>query len=371
MHFDLVIIGGGINGVAIAREAAQKGYRVVIVEKATLGSGTSSKTSKLAHGGLRYLEQFQFKVVYESLNERDRLLKDYPDLVKPMPFVVPLYKWSPWSRWKLSLGLHLYDWMGRAHRMPRHERLSREDMMRACPSLIPEGLLGGFRYYDAQMDDLGLLHRIAEECRALGVIIIENTSVKAILYQEGHAVGVACDSIRHSRIMGRQILQCAGPWSGALLNFDEAKNNVTLIPSKGVHIVLPDHGYKDALLLSAPQDGRVFFVIPWKGHCLVGTTETLYRGEPDDVSVSDEDRRYLLEAYNYYFKQRFCGLSDIVSEFVGLRPLVTHTDKSHNPGAISRDFFLYHSKTGFYTLLGGKYTTHHAVAARVCEALGL
>jgi glycerol-3-phosphate dehydrogenase len=369
MSKSLIVIGGGINGVAIALDAVQLGYAVTLIEKLTVGSGTSSKTSKLAHGGLRYLQQFQFKVVRESVQERNRLLETYPDFVHPLKFVVPVYNSSPWGMLTLSLGLTVYDlFSGLGSPLPWHRRLSAEEITADYPDLVSRDLKGGFSYYDAQLDDLGLVRHMADEARQRGVCVLENHQCIGLEYHHGHVCGVR---IRHDHmervLLADQVIQTAGPWSSMFLEQDDPDGEFSLTLSKGAHIVVPDIGYSDAFLLSAPQDQRVFFVMPFNGHTLIGTTETIYHGHPDSVVADDGDIDYLRTAFLSYFP-RFAD-SPILDSFAGLRPLITQRGASMSPGIMSRDFRLVRSSSGLYSVLGGKYTTHGAVARYVVRCL--
>ncbi len=369
MTKSLLVIGGGINGVAIALESARAGYRVTVVEKSTLGSGTSSKTSKLAHGGLRYLEHYQFKVVWESLHERNRLLRNYPDVVHPLKFVIPIYRNSPWNRLTLFVGLLVYDlFSGLLSPLPWHRRLSVAHIRHNFPTLASDGLVGGFSYFDAQMDDVELLKKLAGEARELGVTFLEHTCGSSLAYREGAVVGVRIsDGHTDTLLEATQVIQSTGPWSSAFLDADDPQGATAVTLSKGVHIVLPDIGYQEAFLLSAPQDKRVFFVMPYKGQTLVGTTETVYVGDPDKVSVDEADKSYLMTAFLTYFPQ--FSSYEILDSFVGLRPLLAHSGSALRPGVMSRDFKLVRSSTGLYSVMGGKYTTHGAVARYVVRCL--
>ena len=349
---DLLVVGGGINGVAIALDAAARGLRVWLVEQQTIGSGTSSKTSKLAHGGLRYLEQLQFKVVRESLRERDTLLDQYPQFVKPMPFVVPVYGRYPWPAWKLGLGLTVYDFLAKKHRLPGHERLTPMYVSHRFAGLNAKGLTAGFRYFDAQMDDLGLLKFLAKRAESLGVMISEYCYFEGPVFEQGRVVGGRLSTRDGSfDFKAKMVVQAMGPWSPGVK------------PSKGVHLVLPAMPFSEALLLAAPQDGRVFFVIPWEGKTLVGTTETAYSGLPELVRVEPEDVAYLMQAFHHYFPTYFPGESSIFASFAGVRPLVD--PGVGGLGSASRDFQLDRSVPGMLRVFGGKYTTHRVVAEQV------
>lgn len=366
LNYNLAVIGGGITGVAIAVDAALRGLSVLLLEKETLGHGTSSKTSKLAHGGLRYLENYEFRLVKEALRERNLLLKNAPHYVHPLRFIIPIYPHSPWSSLLLKAGLICYDFLAGKKDLPAHTSLHASDILSAIPGLNPEGLQKGFSYYDAQMDDWGLVQSLGTLAKSLGVTILEHTQAQ-LSYNEAHQV------IGVNEFKTERVIQATGPWTHELLIQDNPQAPLSVFPSKGVHIVLPSLEISDALLLSTPQDNRVFFVIPWKGHTLVGTTDTAYTGNPDTVCITQEDRHYLLKAYNHYFPAHTQQESSILDSFVGLRPLFNFNQHGSSPSEKSRDFRILESSSGLFTLVGGKFTTHRAMAEaavdRVCEKL--
>lgn len=371
--YNLAVIGGGVTGVAIAVDAVMRGLSVLLVEKNTLGHGTSSKTSKLAHGGLRYLEQLEFSLVHESLRERNLLLKNAPDFVHPLPFIVPIYKKGPWSPFKLSIGLSLYDFLAGKKEMPSHTNLTKDQILERIPGLKSESLQKGFQYYDAQMDDLGIVQSLGALAKSHGVTLLEHSEAE-LLYEKTKLVGITVRQNQTDTIYrADKVIQATGPWSNALLSTDNPQAQFTVTPSKGVHIVLPSIGIHEALLLSTPQDNRVFFVIPWKGQTLVGTTDTDYHGDPDTVSVTSEDSDYLLAAYNFYFPDKPQSQADILDSFVGLRPLFNFKQSAQSPSEKSRDFQVIESPSGLFTIIGGKFTTHRAMAEaavdKICKRL--
>ncbi|MBT5855407.1 glycerol-3-phosphate dehydrogenase/oxidase [bacterium] len=368
MGVDLIIIGGGINGVAIAREAALRGLSVTLFEKGRLGDGASSNTSKLAHGGLRYLEQFKFGLVRESLRERDLLLKNCPDLVKPMPFIFPVYKGGKRPMWQIAIGLFVYDFFSRKGSLPRHKHLTVSQVQSAVPGINSDLLLGGFCYYDAQMDDAEIVRRNAAHAKDSGAKIIERARVVGVNSNEGKAVGVLFESEgKVSELKSSCILNCSGAWSNGVMAWGNGRQKVSVYPTKGVHLICPSQGLETAMILSAPQDNRIFFVMPWKGKTLIGTTDTDFSGDPDSVKCTDDDQRYLLMAVSHYFPDWKLRDEDVLETFVGLRPLVKEAAKSASD--ISRDFHLSRSETGVVTLLGGKFTTHRYMAEQTVDYL--
>ena len=368
-HFDLIIIGGGINGVAIAEQASKLGKQVVLFEKTELGAGASSHTSKLAHGGLRYLESFEFGLVRESLEERDLLIKTYPDLVKPLPFIFPVYKASKRPLWQVKLGMTVYDFYSRKGPLPRHRSFTASQLASLAPDLKRTGLKGGVVYYDAQMDDLGLVLRLADIAKAHGATIIEHCPVSGFLYHNQRISGVKV--IQDGETVEYQapdIVNVSGPWSNDILHMDSATPTLAVGPTKGIHLIVPRFTADHAFILQAPQDHRIFFVMPYGQHTLIGTTDTVYQGDPDNVSVLPEDIDYLLDAASFYFPEFTLMSSQVISTYCGLRPLVAATKK--NASAISRDFVVSQSESGLWTMLGGKYTTHRLMAERLLTQIG-
>lgn len=369
--YDLAIIGGGINGAGIARDASARGLKVILLEKNNIASGASSKSSKLIHGGLRYLEQFDFRLVKEALSERSLLLKNAPDLVHKLPFVVPIYNDSPRPLWMIKLGLHLYDWMA-PDDFPKHKNLTSEEIEKLFPHLLNRGLRGGCLYYDAQMDDASLVEANVDTASSLGAEIHEHAQVIGFDVEDGKIQGVryrdTSTGQEHS-IKAKSIVNATGAWSNQVLALDPSPSRVKVYPTKGVHIVVPQINATHALLLTSPRDGRVFFVIPWKGQSLIGTTDTPFLGNPDDVSVNEEDIHYLLSSTAYYFAGERLERKDVIDSFAGLRPLVQENHQAASK--ISRDYVIHTSPAGLITLLGGKYTTYRLMAESVVDEVCL
>lgn len=385
---ELVIIGGGINGAAIARDATLRGIKVVLLEKNDFASGASSKTSKLAHGGLRYLENFQFSLVRESIIERSLLLKNAPHLVHPLPFILPVYKKDPHSRLMIHLGLYLYDHLGGDNPLPRHHQLSIEEMQSEFPFLNEDQLVGGCHYLDAQMQDNRLVIENILAAESAGAQVFNYVPVTKILTSNGKTSGVVyCDPVSKTlkEISCNIVVNATGAWSSETLHLDqecyqsenesgtginEKKQKKSVAPSKGVHIVIPEISSTTALLLHAPQDKRVFFVLPWEGYSLVGTTDTFYHGNPDEIKVEDCDRDYLLNALKSFFPALKLDHTAIISEFVGLRPLVSNdaNNSTHaSASELKRSHAIAVSKSGLITISGGKHTTHRKIAQDVVD----
>ena len=378
--FDLAIIGGGINGAAIARDAALRGMSVILLEKQDFGSGASSKTSKLAHGGLRYLEHFEFSLILESLKERALLLKQAPHLVRPIPFLLPCYSKDPRPSWQIALGLTLYDFLGKKALMPKHWTLKNEELLTILPGIKKEGLFKGFCFFDAQMNDTRLLIENVLAAGEAGAVVLNYAPVTELIFENGRLNGLYFSwgmGGQTQKIHAHQIVNATGAWCSQITRMDPSFPAQPLVsPTKGCHLVFrrwTDH----ALLLRAPQDGRVFFVLPWSEQgeeplCLVGTTDTHFEDDPEKVLVEDVDRQYILEAVNYYFPSLHLTSEDIVSSFAGLRPLVCPSAASSvrtSPSSISRLHQIYSSPAGLISVFGGKYTSFRNAAQQVVDLI--
>ncbi len=366
-EYDLIIIGGGINGVAIARDAALRGLTVLLLEKSDFGSGASSKTSKLAHGGLRYLEQFNFSLVYEALHERERLIQNAPHLVKPLPFIFPLYATDSRSALKIRLGIWMYNQLSGGKKYEKKSYLSKEEVLQFVPQIKAEGLKGAGYYYDAQMQDSRLVIENMLSAEKSGAILHNHMEVTGLIKESGKVRGIKFKDLEQGtegKIRAQVVVHTTGAWSNKILFEDDRRPRFTVQPSKGIHIVVSDIGLKHALILSDPQHSiRVFFVIPWFGKTLIGTTDTEYTGDPDTVHVDQADVDCLLKAFNTYFPGHPLSSGNIISTFAGLRPLYQHGRKQAS--AASREHEIYTSDSGLITLLGGKFTTYRKIAEEV------
>ena len=361
LHYDLVVVGGGITGAGVACDAIRRGLSVALFEQHDFGVGASTATSKLAHGGLRYLEQFQFKLVSESLNERNFLLSSAPHLVKPLQFYVPLYKHSKWKPWQLSIGLKVYDLLQNKSILPNHEMLQVKRLENDVPWLKTTGMIGCGSYFDAQMDDHRLIIENLIMAENEGAVIKNYSKVMNIDdVSKGIAFDVESRDSTRSFSASSMVL-ATGAWNNSL-------SNKTLVkPSKGIHIVLPDMDLSASLLLMTPQDHRVFFVMPWEGRTLVGTTETPDDGCYSVPSVSSGEAQYLLDALNHYTNNRQWELSDIQSVFCGYRPLISTSE--NNISKQTREESYDWVKPGVLAISGGKYTTYRQMAQKAMNKI--
>jgi glycerol-3-phosphate dehydrogenase len=373
-RFDLLIIGGGITGAGVALDATLRGYKVAVIDKGDFASGTSSVSSKLVHGGLRYLEHAEFHLVYEALHERGLLLRNAPHLVKPLRFVIPFYEGARVPPWKWRIGLLLYDLLAGRHNIQRSQPLARERLLRSLPALRQEGLSGGAAYFDAQMDDSRLCLEVVRAAMAEGARCVNYLEAVAIEASRSRGFRVAAQDRLHGQsltIEARQVLNAAGPWGDQVLSLAGDASEPLLQPTKGVHIILPGQGLESALLLLHPDDGRVFFVIPWLGKTLIGTTDTEFSQNPDSLETTPEDISYLVRGYEHYFPAE-AGAKTVLGSFVGLRPLLRA--RPSDPSSRSREFRVFTSSSGLITVAGGKYTTYRQMAEtvtdRIAERLG-
>ncbi len=360
--YDLLVIGGGINGAAIAHMAAKEGLRVVLVEKGDFASGASSKSTKLVHGGLRYLENLEIDLVRESLRERFIQTKSLPYLVHPLGFVVPTYKTDRVPFWMMRFGIALYDWLSGKYILGKHRSLTKDEVLESIPGLQPEGLIGGVLYYDAQMDDARVCLENVLAARAHGADVVNYCEVTAFLKEKGKVFGVRardCLSSQEFEIKANKVVCATGPWTNILREKESQKNKKRIRTTKGVHFVYKEKVARNAILFQTQKDARIFFVIPWGDHSLVGTTDTDYSDNPDDVKVEKEDIAYLFSELKRFFPKRSFQESDIIASFAGLRPLVW---KKGHPAKVSRNHLIEQTAGGVVYVLGGKFTTYRKIA---------
>jgi glycerol-3-phosphate dehydrogenase len=368
-RFDVLIVGGGITGTGVALDAALRGFRVALIDKGDFASGTSSASSKLVHGGLRYLEHGRLRLVYEALHERSRLLEASPHLVQPLRFFLPFYEKARVPSWKWRLGLTLYDILAGRGNLQRSRPLSAQQLLREAPGLCRDGLQGGATYYDAQMDDARLCLEVVSTASRAGARVANYVEALAFEKQEGRLIGArVADLIGGSEftIRTRQILNAAGPWTDSVRRLAGDETGPKLCPTKGVHILAPGRHLPGAFLLLHPVDGRVFFVIPWLGKTLIGTTDTLYDQSPDSLTVKPDEIRYLLDGHNRYFRD-VLEPADVLGSFAGLRPLIRNRPGA--PAALSRESRVFISTSGLMTVAGGKYTTFRHMAEDITDEL--
>ncbi|MDR2973412.1 MAG: glycerol-3-phosphate dehydrogenase/oxidase [Propionibacteriaceae bacterium] len=374
-EFDLVVIGGGITGAATARDAALRGLTVLLVEKDDFAAGTSSRSSKLIHGGLRYLETYQFKLVAESLRERERQLLMAPHLTEVRPFLYLLYKGYPESRFLLNLGLTFYDVASGEWRKRRHKMLKAGDVLEREPHLRSTGLLGAGQYFDVLTDDARLTVDTAKGAAEAGARLLNHAAVTGILLDSGRAQGVTITDLISGQVFdvhARQVLNATGSWTEQVRAMEDGGGaSGRLRPTKGVHIVLKksDFPLNTAVFLRSPDDNRVVWPTPSLEDDLVyiGTTDTDYDGDPDHVCPGEADIRYLLNVANHTIPDAHLDESHIVGSWAGLRPLVAPAAGTSTSNT-SREHVIMTGPSGMLTISGGKLTSSRLMAKQFVDA---
>ncbi len=360
--FDLLIIGGGINGAAIANVAVDQGLKVALLEKNDFASGTSSKSTKLLHGGIRYLENFDFALVKEALKERFIQLKNVPYLAKPLAFIIPVYRNDKRPFLMMKFGVWLYDLLSGSYKVGRHRTLSAEEALRLEPNLDSKDLIGAVMYFDAQMDDARIVLENVLSAESKGAVVANYVEVREFIKDNGRVAGVIVyDKMLKKAfpVNARKVVSTVGPWTNSLLKMDSRQAKRMIRTTKGIHLVYEGSLTKHALLITSQQDNRIFFVIPWMGNSLIGTTDTNYIKSPDDVSASQKDIEYLLKETQRVFPNITLDEKKIIMTFAGLRPLVR---KGGSPSSVSRKHIIEETFSGLIYVIGGKYTTYRKIA---------
>jgi glycerol-3-phosphate dehydrogenase len=372
-QFDVLVIGGGITGAGVALDAASRGLRTALVERDDFASGTSSKSSKLVHGGLRYLQQKEFVLVYENLAERQRLLENAPHLVHPLPFLIPLFgKEGTVNKAVARIynnALWMYDLTGGLRIGKRHRRISRDETLAHMPTLDTRKLVAGFLYYDAQADDARLTLTIARTAVVdYGAAALNHAGVTELVKDaSGRAVGARLDN--DIEIRARAVVNAAGVWSDDVRALDEGQHPQSIRPAKGVHVSVPWAKVRCDIAAVVPvrKDGRSVFVVPWGDRVYIGTTDTDYDGPLDHPTCTPADITYLLDAVNTWLTEPISE-DDILGTWAGLRPLVRDA-KSEKTADLSRRHDVSRSSSGVVTVTGGKLTTYRKMAADSVDAV--
>jgi glycerol-3-phosphate dehydrogenase len=362
--WDLAIVGGGATGVGIAVDAAARGYAVVLLEQNDFGKGTSSRSTKLVHGGVRYLQQGNVSLVMEALKERGLLFQNAPHLVRELPFVVPNYEW--WEAPFYGIGLKVYDMLAGKYGFSRSRLLSREEVLQRIPTLNPQGLRGGVVYYDGQFDDSRLLINLAQTAAEHGAALLNYATVTGLL-KDGECMvnGLQFrdeETGRDLSLAARCVINATGPFCDLFRSLDDPKAEPMLALSQGVHIVL-DKSFlpgETAIMVPHTTDGRVMFAIPWHGKVVVGTTDTTIRTANLEPAPQAGEIQFILETASDYLAKR-PGRADILSVFTGIRPLVRE-GRSSSTAVLSREHTISISKSGLLTIAGGKWTTYRKMA---------
>ncbi len=368
-EFDLIVIGGGISGAGILREATRAGLQAVLFEQADFASGTSSRSSKLVHGGLRYLRHAQIKLTWESVHERERLLREGRGLVTPLPFLMANFRGEHIPAWAFGLGLSLYDLMALKW---NHKSCSPAELRALCPQLTSPRLRGGYRYFDAQTDDARLVLRLILEATQDGALALNYARVEGLLTAHGRVCGVsvrdqAPGAERSAEVRARAVINATGAWADELRQQIGAGKQLRIL--RGSHLFFPWHRLplRRAVTFLHPRDGRPVFIFPWEGVTLVGTTDVDHAAAPStDVRISPAEAEYLLEAVAHAFPALGLTAADVQSTLAGVRAVVD-TGKL-NPSQESREFVLWKER-GLLTVSGGKLTTFRLMAQKALRAV--
>ena len=368
--FDLLIIGGGITGAGVARDAALRGLKVCLVEAHDFAFGTSSRSSKLIHGGIRYLENLEFHLVFEALSERAKLFSIAPHLVHPLRFMIPLFEDSRVGMFKMGMGMILYDALALFRSPELHEKLNQKKTIERMPIIKENGLVGSYVYSDAYMDDDRLVHETMRAANEAGAVCVNYTRVLKSVIENNKVTGIVVEDLLSKTtftIATEQVVSNTGPWTdlvGEKLVNDWKK---ILRPTKGIHLTF----HKDrlplncAVVMAAQKSSRIVFAIPRHEMIIVGTTDTDFHGNPELASVTPDDVKYLLEITNQYFPGAKLTAKDILSSYVGVRPLVH--DSSENENKTSREHTIIDDPRGFIFVAGGKYTTYRLMAEQIVD----
>ncbi|QNK49200.1 FAD-dependent oxidoreductase [Brevibacterium sp. PAMC23299] len=369
--FDVVVIGGGITGAGIALDATTRGMKVALVEMQDFAAGTSSRSTKLVHGGLRYLKQFEIKMVAEVGKEREIVYENGPHVTTPEWMLLPMHKGGTFGKFSTSIGLRVYDFLAGVKKSERRKMLSADETLKREPLVKKEGLKGGGYYVEYRTDDARLTIEVMKAAVDKGATPINYTKVDKLLYENGKVNGVQVADLLSGdayEIYADKVINAAGPWVDSIREKDQSKQGKTLKLSKGVHVVIDQSRFplKQALYFDTP-DGRMIFAIPRAGKAYVGTTDTFYDGDPAVPTVTSEDRAYLLKSIHYMFPEVNITDDDIESSWAGVRPLILEEGK--DPSEISRKDEIWESDSGLITIAGGKLTGYRKMAKTTVDLL--
>jgi len=371
-EFDLVVIGGGIAGAGVAQDAASRGLTTLVVERDDFASGTSSRTTKLIHGGLRYLEHFQFKLTRELCRERALLEQLAPHLVRDFSFIMPLFRDRPLFALKAGIGLTLYDLLSwsitSAH---HHQHLGQQAVLEAAPALSPRVFSGGLRFHDCITDDARMVLEVLKSACKEGATAINYLEVTGFEASSGRVHAVHC----HDRYSGRELtIRCrtcvnaTGVWSDQVLRMLDPAWKSHVAPSKGIHIIVPPSAFETNTALFLPtKDGRYVFVVPWQRALMIGTTDQAYAGDLDRPLPAADEIDYLLDVINSYTDTHRLNRSDIIGSFAGLRPLVDKEERPSETSSRSREHMIFQGPGNVIGLTGGKLTNYRLMAQQVVD----
>ncbi|MBL9130844.1 MAG: glycerol-3-phosphate dehydrogenase/oxidase [Verrucomicrobiaceae bacterium] len=366
--FDIVIIGGGATGLGAAVDAASRGHSVVLIEQSDFAKGTSSRSTKLVHGGVRYLKQGNVSLVLEALRERGLMVRNAPHLVHSLAFVIPSYHW--WEGPFYGIGLKMYDALAGQLGLEPSRWLTREEIIEQMPTLETEGLDGGIVYHDGQFDDARLAIHLARTAVNHGAVVLTHTRCAGLMKENGHVIGVKAECVESGaqhEIRARCVINATGVWVDEVRRMDEQQAESIVAPSQGIHLVLPREFLpgNQAIMIPKTDDGRVLFAVPWHGRVVVGTTDTpVSHAAIEPRPMADEIDFLMTHAARYLTRDpRPC---DVLSMYAGLRPLVA-VKNAGSTAALSRDHTILVSDSGLVTITGGKWTTYRRMAEDVID----
>jgi glycerol-3-phosphate dehydrogenase len=363
--WDLIVIGGGATGLGVALDAASRGYKTLLLEQSDFAKGTSSRSTKLAHGGVRYLAQGNINLVYEALHERGILIKNAPHLVSMQPFIIPCYSW--WEKIWYGVGLKIYDWMAGKFRFHKTALLGKDAIKELLPELRQKGLKGGVRYYDGQFDDARLALNLAQTCAEQGGVLLNYMKVRGLLKDhDGKINGVLANDVENDReyeLRSKAVINATGVFVDDVLQMDSPTSQPQVKFSQGVHLVLDKSFLKgnNALMIPKTADGRVLFAVPWHNHIVVGTTDTPLETNSLEPLALEEEIKFILNTVSQYLDKK-PATRDILSVFAGLRPLAAPDKEKDSTKDISRGHKLMTASSGLVTITGGKWTTYRKMA---------
>ena len=368
-RFDVVIIGGGINGAGIARDAAMRGLKVLLIEKGDLGCGTTTASTRLIHGGLRYLEHFEFGLVRESLREREILLRIAPQLVKALPIAIPIYKQGKRGRLTIRAGMVLYDLLSWGKSLPNHRMLSRAQTLERWPGLNPDGLVGSALYYDAQVEfPERLVEANVRSAQEFGAEVLTQTRVTSLAVDDGKVSGVGFNG---QIVYAGIVINAAGPWIDLVLERAPVESPKLIGGTKGSHLVVAPFpsAPSNAIYLEARSDGRPIFIIPWNKLYLIGTTDVRFDGNPDEVRCEPWEIDYLLAETKLALPNAGLTRESILYTYSGVRPLPVTADK--NEESITRKHFIreHPRLPNLLSIVGGKLTTYRSLSEECVDLI--
>ena len=362
-EWDIIIIGGGATGLGAALDAAVRGYKTLLLEQYDFAKGTSSRSTKLVHGGVRYLAQGNIKLVIEALKERGRLLRNAPHITTAQSFVLPVF--TNWDKWYYSIGLKLYDILSVGLSLGKTRILSASKTKKLLPSIRSENVKGGIQYFDGQFDDTRLAIDIAGTANYYGAVILNYAKVTGFKKRADKITGVImCDALNNIEyeLRCKSVINATGVFTDAVLQMDDALQKNVVSPSQGIHLVINKKYFncEHALMIPKTDDGRVLFAVPWKNEVVVGTTDTPVNQATIEPKPMEEEIDFIISHFNRYCNTNI-ERSNIKTVYVGLRPLVKSTE-GNKTSLMSRDHIITVSKSGLVSVVGGKWTTYRKMA---------